>query len=329
MMITGRQPNPALAAAITKAASKQTYFTIRFLVDRERVADAYRAYAYFRWVDDCLDADSISSPERNAFIQRQKSLLADCLAGSFPAEPCPQERMLVELVRRDGEKTGGLRAYLVNMMAVMEFDAARRGRVISQAELDQYTRWLAIAVTEAMHHFVGHDCFSPRGEGRHLAVSAAHITHMLRDAAEDLHAGYFNIPREVLEVNQISPQDFTSPGYRLWVRRRVKLARLFFSAGRKYLQQCECLRCRLAGFAYMARFEWLLDTFERENYLLRPAYPERNSPGAVARIFVSLFSQRVSKPGEIAPRTIPAGLRSASPGFRHNFPGSLGESNHR
>ena len=47
-----------LAAAITKAASTQTYYTFRLLGDRERVEDAYRAYAYFRWVDDTLDAPS-------------------------------------------------------------------------------------------------------------------------------------------------------------------------------------------------------------------------------------------------------------------------------
>ena len=51
---------PTLASSITKAASKQTYYTIRFLVDRERVADAYRAYAYFRWVDDTLDSDNLA-----------------------------------------------------------------------------------------------------------------------------------------------------------------------------------------------------------------------------------------------------------------------------
>ena len=50
-------PQETIAASITKAASKQTYYTIRFLADRERVADAYRAYAYFRWVDDRLDAE--------------------------------------------------------------------------------------------------------------------------------------------------------------------------------------------------------------------------------------------------------------------------------
>jgi len=35
------------------------------------------------------------------------------------------------------------------------------------------------------------------------------------------------------------------------------------------------VRCRLAGYAYMARFTGVLDAIEREGYLLRPAYPER------------------------------------------------------
>jgi len=63
-----------IAESITKVASKQTYYTIRFLVDRERVQDAYRAYGYFRWVDDTLDAESMTGGERGAFIQRKNSL---------------------------------------------------------------------------------------------------------------------------------------------------------------------------------------------------------------------------------------------------------------
>ena len=57
----------SVASSITKAASKQTYYTIRFLVDRERVDDAYRAYGYFRWVDDVLDADSGSALRTKRF----------------------------------------------------------------------------------------------------------------------------------------------------------------------------------------------------------------------------------------------------------------------
>ena len=83
------------ASSITKAASKQTYYTIRLLVDRERVDDAYRAYGYFRWVDDTLDAESIVGSERSAFIERQKSLLEKCCRGEFLQDATVEEKMLV------------------------------------------------------------------------------------------------------------------------------------------------------------------------------------------------------------------------------------------
>ena len=66
------------ASSIPKAASKQSYYTIRFLVDRELVDDAYKAYGYFRWVDDVLDAQYVSDSKRRAFLERQKFLLEGC-----------------------------------------------------------------------------------------------------------------------------------------------------------------------------------------------------------------------------------------------------------
>jgi len=159
--------NPSPASAITKAASKQTYYTIRLLVDRERVDDAYRAYGYFRWVDDILDTDSCSRSERMAFLQRQKKLLENCYCGERPRDVTIQEQMLVELVQRNYDANSGLEVYLRNMMLVMDFDARRRGRLISQIELNEYTHWLASAVTEAMHYFIGHGDFAPRDETRY------------------------------------------------------------------------------------------------------------------------------------------------------------------
>ncbi|HEU0293073.1 MAG TPA: squalene/phytoene synthase family protein [Anaerolineales bacterium] len=265
------------AASITKAASKQTYYTIRFLVDRERVEDAYRAYGYFRWVDDVLDAESATGPERSAFLERQKSLLELCYQGEMFRDANIQEQMLVELVQHDYEKNSGLQVYLRNMMQVMEFDATRRGGLISQVELNEYTRWLATAVMECIHYFIGHEDFAPHDETRYLAVSAAHITHMLRDTYDDMQTGYYNIPREVVEANRIGPQDVQSDAYRAWVKSRVQLAREYFKAGKGYFARVQNPRCRLACFAYIARFEWLLDTIAREGYLLRPQYNERRS----------------------------------------------------
>jgi len=271
--------DPALAAAITRAASKQTYYTVRLLVDRPLVDDAYRAYAYFRWVDDWLDQEARPRAERRAFVARQQALIEGCYRGQPLADLHPEERLLADLIGQDTERNSGLRAYVRYMMAVMAFDADRRGRLISQRELDDYTHWLAVAVTEALHFFIGHHNASPRGQTRYLAVTGAHVTHMLRDALEDADAGYYNIPREVLVANGIAPWDVDSQAYRNWVQTRVEKARACFRAGRDYLARVENLRCRIAGYAYTHRFEVVLDCIEREGYLLRAQYPERKGRG--------------------------------------------------
>ncbi len=290
-----------LASSITKAASKQTYYTIRFLVDRDRVEDAYRAYAYFRWVDDVLDADSGSRPERSAFLERQKSLLESLYRGESPRDVDIQENMLVGLVEHDQEKNSGLQLYLRNMMLVMDFDAGRRGRLISQTELNEYTHWLAIAVIECIHYFIGHDDFAPRDETRYLAVSAAHIAHMLRDTYDDKQVGYFNISSEVLKANHIGLEDVHSDAYRAWVKSRVVLAREYFEAGKDYFTRVQNLRCRLACFAYTARFEWLLDTIEMEGYHLRPQYNERKSMGAGLKMSWLALSSMINVHGMETP----------------------------
>src|SRR5438105_2003982 len=113
----------ALAATMTRTASKQTYYTVRFLVDASLVDDAYRAYAYFRWVDDWLDQEPRPRAERLAFVRRQQALLDGGARADPPADLAPQERLLAGLLERDTAKHSGLQAYIRNMIAVMDFDA--------------------------------------------------------------------------------------------------------------------------------------------------------------------------------------------------------------
>ena len=284
-----------LAPSITKKASAQTYYTIRFFADREKAQDAYRAYAYFRWVDDELDAEGGCNSGNKEFVERQRSLLEACYRRATVCASDPHEQLLIDLVRSNGAKNDGLQIYLRNMMSVMAFDAGRRGRLISRLELDEYTRNLAIAVTEAMHHFVGHGCPTPLDDTRYLAVTAAHITHMLRDTMADVRAGYYNIPHEVLTANRILPTDVSSDAYRQWVRGRVLLARKYFKVGREYLLRVENARCRLAGCAYTCRFEGVLDVIEKDGYLLRESYAESRGLAAVVRAsgsFLQMVMQR-------------------------------------
>ncbi len=300
-----------LAAAITRAASLQTHVTIQCLVDRGRVPDAFRAYAYFRWVDDRLDQGQITPSERLTFLTRQQALLENGYRGARPEDVSREECMLLELIRSDTEANSGLQLYLRQMMTVMAFDAERRGRLVSQAELNEYTHCLATAVTEALHYFIGHDSPPPRSEARYLAAAAAHITHMLRDTYEDTAAGYFNIPREQCEAGLGAAPDVDSVPYRAWVQSRVHLARAYFAAGRRYLARVESLRCRLAGYAYIARFEGLLDTIEQEGYRLRPEYSERKSPrGALSLVGSVLQSLSGPRAPRALPRALPVGPHS-------------------
>ncbi len=296
----------ALAAGITRAASKQTYYTIRLLVDRPMAADAYRAYAYFRWLDDRLDEGCMSRPQRMAFVKDQWSLLEHCTYGAPPPGLRAEERLLVDLVRKDPDPNSGLHSYLHNMMKVMALDADRRGRLISQTELADYTYWLAKAVTDALFYFIDGGRPTPQHPARYLAASGAHVAHMLRDTLDDAGAGYFNIPREMLAAEKISPLDICSESYRAWVETRVRLAREYFAAGKDFLTQVENPRVRLAGYSYMARFEGVLEAIEAEDYQLRAAYPEcKTTKAALAMAWNGLsFALRAAPEGELLTESI-------------------------
>lgn len=274
-MNTNRTARADLAASITRKASTQSYYTIQLLADRPLKADAFRAYAYFRWLDDRLDDRASDSGAPADLVERQKRLLRQAYAGESPTGISSEEQLLVELVQNSRRPNNGLQAYIHHMLAVMSFDARRRGCLVGGSEIVEYSRHLATAVTEALHFFVGHDTASPVSENRYLAATAAHITHMLRDTLEDQELGYFNIPIEFLRRYRIDPYDVDSDPYRLWVESQADLARRYFRAGREYLMGVESLRCRLAARLYMARFERILDVIEADGYNLRPSYKNR------------------------------------------------------
>lgn len=272
---SGQGRGSDLPATITYRGSKQTYYTFRFLVNRGKKEIAYRAYAYFRWLDDQIDSDSGTREEKIEMVRRQQSILEACYLKVPPGDLCSEEQMLAEMIRDDQEKDSGLKLYLRNMMKVIAFDADRRGRIVSHAELTEYTHLLAVAVTEAMFYFISPDMVPPCEETRYHAVCGAHVVHMLRDSIADISAGYFNIPGEFVQENQVSIEEMHSLAFRKWVYARVKLARQYFTLGRQYFSRVKSLRCRLACAAYLARFEWIANRIEQDGYCLREAYPER------------------------------------------------------
>ena len=267
----------ALARSITWASSKQTYYTARLLVDRDLVNDCYRAYAYFRWADDIIDVSSQSSDERISFIRRQRELI-DRLYRDQPLDDLtPEEELIADLINNDRGENSGLESFIRNFLAVIEFDAYRKGRLISQQELTWYANCLGKSVTDGIQYFIRNGYQYSTADNRYLAATAAHIVHMLRDLVPDVAEGFINIPAEYLEANSLLASDFESPPFRAWVRQRVELARRYFHEGKRYLDELDVLRCKIAGHWYCTRFEVVLDAIERDGYLLRPEYDERRS----------------------------------------------------
>ena len=286
-----RDNTSKLAHSITWKGSKQTYFTGRFMVDKDLVSDFFRAYAYFRWADDMVDNEaskdspSLSADESTAFINRQKELIDGLYKNESLDSLVPEEEILADLISHDrGEKNSGLQSYIRNMFAIIEFDTYRKARLISESELTWYTNTLAKSVTDGLHYFVSNGRPYSARDKRYSAALAAHITHLLRDMVQDTENGFINIPREYLEVHNISPNDIHSAPYQAWVRNRVELAYKYFDEGKRYLDDLSILRIKIVGFWYCARFENVVKTIEHDGYTLRREYNERGKISTWLRI---------------------------------------------
>ncbi len=264
-----------LAQSITRAGSKQTYYTARFMVDKDLVDDFYRAYAYFRWIDDVIDVSSRTDEERLSFITRQKELIEDLYQKEQVENLTAEEDILKDLIENDRGEDSGLQSFICNMFAIIEFDAKRKGRLVSSGELNWYVNTLGKSVTDGLLYFIGNGSNYPDSENRYQAGVAAHITHLLRDLHQDNADGFINIPREYLDEHNLKPLDMDAQLYKSWVQERVELARVYFTEGKRYLDQLSVLRSKIVGHWYSARFEVVLDTIEQDGYVLRKDYHER------------------------------------------------------
>lgn len=272
----------ALARSITWAGSKQAYITARLMVDKALVDDFFRAYAYFRWADDVVDSPdsnerSQSNQRRIAFVQRQRELVDGLYRNERPEDLAAEEEMLAHLISHDRGEESGLQSFIRNMLAIIEFDAHRIGKIVGERELNWYSQTVAKSVTDGIQYFIGNGHRYPDGGGRYAAAIGAHITHLLRDTMQDKADGFINIPREYLEAIEIGPDDVDRPPYRAWVRERVEQARQQFKEGKQYLRRLDVLRCKIVGHWYCARFERVLETIEKDDYYLRSKYEERRN----------------------------------------------------
>ncbi|MBU1077803.1 MAG: squalene/phytoene synthase family protein [Spirochaetes bacterium] len=265
-----------LARSITWKSSKQTYYTACLMVDNDLKDDFFRAYAYFRWMDDIIDEPGLSQNKRISFVKRQRKLIESFYRKKRITPLNPEEKILRDLIQNDRGRTTGLQSFIRNMFAIIEFDAKRKGRVVSDKDLKWYVKSLGRSVIDGLQYFIGNGHPYPDTDttDRYYSAEAAHITHLLRDMVEDTANGFINIPREYIKKHKIDPKKIIDHDIRDWVRGQVDLARKFFKEGKMYIDRLDVLRCRIVGHWYCARFESILKLIEKDNYILRPKYNE-------------------------------------------------------
>jgi phytoene/squalene synthetase len=259
------QETAELARSITWSDSRQSYFTVR-------------------WIDDVIDVTSKSDEERFEFIKEQKELIDRLYRKEAVNGLTPEENMLAVLIGNEKVNNSGLRSFISNMFALIEFDVYRKGRGIKQEELPGYSEKFARSAMDGILYFIGNEHRSPRNGGRYSAFYGSHIAHLLRDTYEDLANGFVNIPEEYLEKHGIGPGDINSDAYRAWVKSRVDEARQCFKEAKSYLNWLTVWRSKLVGYWYIARFESVLDTIERDGYYLRSKYKERRNLNTILKI---------------------------------------------
>jgi phytoene/squalene synthetase len=266
-----------LAEKITRTSSIQTYITIKLLVDKSLVQDCLRAYAYLRWIDNQVDVHYKIRKHCLDFIERQKRIINDSYLNMPISGLLPEENMIVELIATNRDKNSKLGSFILNIFKLIEFDAYRKNTQITQEELDWYTGTLSIAVTDGIEYFINHTFAYPDSSNHYFACKGAHIVHMLRDYRQDIDAGFINIPKEYLCQHQLEPNDIYAPAFRNWVKKQVLLAKNSFYEGKTYIKRLPVVRGKIAALWYCARFEGLLDTIQKDGYILRSHYTKQSN----------------------------------------------------
>jgi len=180
-------------------------------------------YAYFRWFDDIVDSLRLHPEESRFIINRQKRFLSELYSEEPPEEISTEELFLAHLVRFDRTQGKNLRQDLENLVGSMEFDADRRGKVISSQELEQYIDDNVIPYVNIASSILNVKDF-PKQDLIEIA-RAGFVVNYLYDLREDLTLGYINISSEEIEQYEIYLENPDSREVQSWIRDKMNSLR--------------------------------------------------------------------------------------------------------
>lgn len=197
-----------IGAAQEKCKEKYPGFRILLRIPRLIFPnkDTYTlCYAYFRWFDDIVDSLKLRPEESRFVIERQKRFLTQLYSQDFPEELSTEELFLAHLAKFDKTHGKNIRRDLKTLIGCLEFDADRRGRIISSKELERYVDDNVISYVNISAAIL--NIKSSLKEGLIDISRAGFVMDYIFDLREDMALGYINIPAEDIEKYRIELDD--------------------------------------------------------------------------------------------------------------------------
>lgn len=210
-----------------------------------------QVYAYFRVLDDRADAPGALPAQAAAAVARHLALLD----GAAPCDPV--EAALAEV--RAGPLGPAMGPAIEGMGAAIAWDARRRGRSCTQAELEAQITRIGDAYLRAL--WVCSGARGPLPEDLCWLSRAATGAHQLRDLEEDLGLGYLNVPVEALAelgLEGVPAASLDRSRLAPWIAARCVALDRAFDRGEAHLPAVRPLRCRTLITAFSHRYRWLL-----------------------------------------------------------------------
>ena len=175
-------------------------------------------FAWLKRLDDLVDEDP-DAGRALAVLAGHRDLVARVYAGVPIADALDgPARFAVPFLVWDREQGSRLRTGVERLLASMEFDARRRGRVLDAAALAAYERDLGATITCNLVRLIAPTVALP-AEFVAIASAAYLQADALIDLRHDLALGIVNISREDLARHAIAP-DPAEPGLREWIAER-------------------------------------------------------------------------------------------------------------
>lgn len=263
--------NKSLSSECGNKVRKSHPFTFWYsfsFFSRSRRNTLFRAYEYFRWVDDYIDDKKTLTKDAKRLLSREIRLISTLYSHKPITPTYIFEEYISSVISEDYENRNGMQEIINGFFCALSWDVRRRNRIPTAKELTSYSQYLGCSYSQGITYGLN---YHPT-DSRFLEVSnncgvAAHITHMLRDFFIDLEIGYINISKEDIEkyhINLSSNRQDLKMALSPWCKDQFLKTQNLFNQGLNSINKLPGFRARFAFRLISIRYLLILKKVKRD-----------------------------------------------------------------